>query len=90
MNILVKNLERHLPDPYLLLDKIHLEQGYIYLLERQDNSVWLVVKGEVRYRGVLMDDFFVDISNGWEYLNLNDPDNKFQLKGIVDLVFSLS
>jgi hypothetical protein len=90
MDIQVKNLERYLSDTYLLLDKLHLEQGYIYLLERQDNSVWLVVKSEVRYRGALMDDFFVDISNGWEYLDLNHHDNKFKLKGIVDLVFSLS
>jgi hypothetical protein len=90
MNILVKNLERFLSDPYLIVDNLHLEQGYIYLLERQDHSVWLVVKSEVGYRGVLMDDVFVDISNDWVNLNLSHPDNKFKLKGIVDLVFSLS
>jgi hypothetical protein len=90
MNIPVKNADRFLSGPYQTVDNLHLQQGHIYLLERQDNSVWLVVNREGRYRGVLMDDFFVDISNGWEYLNLNLPSNKFELKGIVDLVFSLS
>jgi len=90
MNIHVKNAERFLPGPYQTLDNLHLQQGHTYLLERQDNSVWLVVNRDESYRGVLMDDFFVDISNGWKYLNLYLPDNKFKLKGIVDLVFSLS
>jgi hypothetical protein len=90
MNIQVNNVERFLSDPCLLLDKLHLERGHIYLLERQDNSLWLVVNREGRYKGVLMDDFFVDISNGWQYLDLNLPDNKFRLKGFVNLVFSLS
>jgi hypothetical protein len=89
MSIQVKNLERVLSD-YLRLDKLHLERGYIYLLERRDNSVWLVVNREGSYRGAPMEDSFVDISNDWEYLNLSHCDNKFKLKGIVDLVFSLS
>ena len=90
MSIQVKNLERHLSDPYLILDKIHLEQGYIYLLERQDHSFWLVVRSGVMYKGLLMENSFVDISKSWDYLTPSHPDNKFKLKGIVDLVFSLS
>jgi hypothetical protein len=90
MNILVKNLDRFLSEPYLTLDNLHLEQGYIYLLERQDHRIWLVVNRVGGYKGVSMEDSFVDISNDWVNLNLSHPDNKFKLKGIVDLVFSLS
>jgi hypothetical protein len=90
MSILVKNLERFLSGPYLVLDNLLIQQGHIYLLERQDHSVWLVVRSGVRYSGLLMDDVFVDISKSWDYLNLSHPDNKFKLKGTVDLVFNLS
>ena len=89
MSIQVKNLEEVLSD-YLRLDKLHLERGDIYLLERRDNSFWLVVNSAGLYKGVPMENSFVDISNSWESLTPSHPDNKFKLKGTVDLVFCLS